>query len=306
MRKLQEYVKKHEGRLKNKPLVTILIEAMQIRGITGKNTEGGIGWKPQTLLRHMTSISGAMTDISFYAQGLADTAIKLSQSIMWKSAIATIAMEAMYAAPEGLDTVTAEEIHLAIGKVPDNMPQIKIALIIMWHTACRIGDVMEMYVEDIRSFNAQTGEITLMIARGKGCKFNKGKHAIHSVIDESQRILFMNHIRKMRGSPTQTHFIDRPAGRALAARCTEVNKALKAACPGRRVSSRSIRRGSLQAMSKGTITGHCVSDEILMSYSGHKSVATLRRYLDWGTQAGALIEAQRMAANELQRARGRA
>lgn len=303
--KLQNYVQQRLAVLKDTPLATILIEHMQIRGLQGKNNEGGTGWKPQTLLRHMTSISGALTDISIYAEGLADTAIKMSQTVSWKSAIATIALEAMYAAPEGLDTVTAEEIHQAIGKVPQNMPQFKIALVIMWHTACRVGDVLDMYVEDVKSFNQRTGDITFMIARGKGCKLNKGKHAIHTVLDESHRQLFADHMMNMRGCNKTTCLIDRPGGRAWSSRATEINKALKAACPGRKVSSRSIRRGSLQAMSKGTITGECVSEATMMSYSGHKSLATLRRYLDWGTQAGALIDAQRAAASELQRAPAR-
>jgi hypothetical protein len=43
---------------------------------------------------------------------------------------------------------------------------------------------------------------------------------------------------------------------------------------------RSIRRGALQH----TATEDETSEEILMMFSGHRRVETLRRYLDWGNK----------------------
>jgi hypothetical protein len=41
---------------------------------------------------------------------------------------------------------------------------------------------------------------------------------------------------------------------------------------------RSIRRGALQHMA----TDGTTTEDVLMMFSGHKRVETLRRYLDWG------------------------
>ena len=49
----------------------------------------------------------------------------------------------------------------------------------------------------------------------------------------------------------------------------------------RSLEQRSLRRGAIQALAKSP----GITDEVLMMFSGHTQVATLRRYLSWGVAA---------------------
>ena len=53
---------------------------------------------------------------------------------------------------------------------------------------------------------------------------------------------------------------------------------------------RSIRRGALQAMAENG-----VSEEMLMRFSGHTQVTTLRRYLNWN-QKNSLVRATQISS----------
>jgi hypothetical protein len=57
---------------------------------------------------------------------------------------------------------------------------------------------------------------------------------------------------------------------------------------------RSLRRGALQTMAdKG------VSEEVMLQFSGHTTVAMLRRYLDWGRKGMDRAKGTRSAATFL-------
>ena len=58
-----------------------------------------------------------------------------------------------------------------------------------------------------------------------------------------------------------------------------LRNALRRADPA--LEQRSLRRGSLQLLA--SVTG--ITDETLLLFSGHSSVKTLRRYLNWGVKA---------------------
>jgi hypothetical protein len=59
---------------------------------------------------------------------------------------------------------------------------------------------------------------------------------------------------------------------------------------------RSLRRGALQTLA----CAPGITDELLMEFSGHTRVATLRRYLNWGKAAPHLQQEMRRAAGGLE------
>jgi hypothetical protein len=75
-------------------------------------------------------------------------------------------------------------------------------------------------------------------------------------------------------------------------RMTEMLRALRVANPS--LNLRAMRRGALQTMALGGTPA-----EVLMSYSGHTNVATLKRYLDWGRLLGTAATAGAEAARPL-------
>ncbi len=110
--------------------------------------------------------------------------------------------------------------------------------------------------------------LSVRFRRGKGARV-RGPYTVHTA-----PLSAPNAARLRR-------WIDQRRSRLFGRETTgpQVRDALRRVHPA--LEQRSLRRGALQtlALSPG------ITDEVLMLYSGHTQVATLRRYLSWGVAA---------------------
>jgi integrase len=171
------------------------------------------------------------------------------------------------------------------------LEQIKVALLLQYLTGARVGDIMQLTTEDITLLR---NLLDVCFAKGKGVLLRGGKYTVHTVVPEQWVVFLTTYLSKLKKGELVVP--ERPALK-LAARTTALNKALKRV--DSRMTSRSIRRGALQAMALGAHNQAPVDMQTLMSYAGHKREETTRRYLDWSRLFGEGAQRERQAAAAL-------
>jgi hypothetical protein len=119
--------------------------------------------------------------------------------------------------------------------------------------------------------------------RGKGVLF-RGPYTVHTLLPAPQAKILRNLLAS-----------ESPSARLFPATTTThqaVLLALRARNPLLEV--RSLRRGALQSLALTT------PEELLLNFSGHTNVRTLRRYLGWGRVVGRVAQETTAAATALQ------
>ena len=143
-------------------------------------------------------------------------------------------------------------------------------LLLWWATAARSGDALQLQSWAIVTLRTSHGMPlrSVKFVEGKGVTL-RGPYTVHTLVPRQHLLdLLMTN---------SEDYIFPPQFRQKIA--DEVLGALKKADP--RIEMRSIRRGSLQALAMAD-----VDEQTLMTFSGHKCLPTLHRYLDWGTMRG--------------------
>jgi integrase len=177
-----------------------------------------------------------------------------------------------------------QEITKAVELAPD-LP-VKVALILTWLCAGRVGDVLKLTRADVTLGPTweTTGELSVLFKIGKGARFSQ-PYLVPTVCPPAWRLALQQFLRPKQ--PATKLF---PGDQARHA--TRVNAALRSANPTYTV--RALRRGALQLMAN-----QGADFPSLMVFSGHKRVDTLLRYLDWGAHAATRSEEARQWARSL-------
>jgi hypothetical protein len=131
--------------------------------------------------------------------------------------------------------------------------------------------------------------MTVIFQDGKGFHF-RGIYTVHTHLPAKWKQEVTEYLRRFTG-PAELLFPaeeDLPLAKRMSAMC----RAIRVANP--KLSLKSLRRGSLQTMAQnGTPI------DTLMTFSGHKEVETLKRYLDWGRLLGTATTQGVLAARPL-------
>jgi integrase len=143
--------------------------------------------------------------------------------------------------------------------------QTQVAMILSWFTAARCGCVLQLHAVDVEL--TDTG-LSVRFRRGKSVRV-RGPYTVHTPRLPEQ---LANKIRS---------WLEERAGRSLfpSTKGVGIKLALRRAHP--ELEQRSLRRGALQTLA----CAPGMTDALLMEFSGHTQVTTLRRYLNWGKVA---------------------
>lgn len=144
----------------------------------------------------------------------------------------------------------------------------KVVLLLMWATAARVGDILQLAHEDLSVDHL--GSVTMTFSRGKAVKI-RGPYTVATTQLPTTNLQLLKRLwDPSRGAAPL--FADMTAAHLLPTfRLVEP-----------RLEAKSIRRGALQQMAR-----HGVPMDVLMTYSGHLKEKTLLRYLRWGREAKA-------------------
>jgi hypothetical protein len=246
------------------------------------------GWKPQTFFRQMCNLEGALSCLPVYSSS--PHRLRLAESVMWTEARNHMKVRAMSNAPQHQSAASPADVRLAIDNEPNAV--IKLAIQLQFATAQRIGDTLNLRKRDVEIVSREangSARIRVTVMEGKGVAMRGTAYTADTVIEGPMLQLLEQRLAAIR----PTDLVIAGPKLPLKARAGMVNRALKRASIG--LTTRSLRRGALQAMATGQLTGTPVPLETLMRIAGHLNAETTRRYLDYG-RLMAVERAQEIAA----------
>uniref|UniRef100_A0A7S1MDI9 Tyr recombinase domain-containing protein n=1 Tax=Neobodo designis TaxID=312471 RepID=A0A7S1MDI9_NEODS len=253
----------------SQPLLPWLIHWLKGRGRRKK-------WKWSTQSAEMGSIQAAFRYLPTYVPGAPTWLLK--DDVAWQLACRTCRNRARAEKTDQALPATVDQVHKACKFAIDVLrrPDIAALLGLTWITYGRASALAQAKREDIVLSKDPDGEtvaaITMM--RGKSNKLGQDPHTVtnplgcfapfvveylENITEPDQWIVF---------APTRTE-----RKKLLGA----MNDALRNANGIQELETRSLRRGSLQLMAKAGAT-----IEVLLVCSGHSSVRSLKRYLNFG------------------------
>lgn len=263
------------------PLTMVLVRVLNLTAAVRK-------WKPQTTFRTACSMQGAFNALNLYSNQ--KFAIELGEDPMWRYAMAIWRLKSQQNQPHGQTVVTADSIAEAVLATEPTDLRTKAALILQWFLAARAGDVLKLRKEDVKIENANI----MATFRHAKTVAKRGSYTVKSAINDN---LLLNTLKEyLELIPNEKDAMIFPPtgllGLSIPRQEERMRQALKFKDPA--LTTRSIRRGALQAMS---LQG--VDADTLMQFSGHKSKDTLLRYLDHGRLFAKEKENAQQAAQHL-------
>jgi integrase len=215
-------------------------------------------WQSSTLTTRIATVQGALANMSLYRSM---PAVFLKSDVEWRNALRGAGTLMRSAVPNQARIATLQDIQKAIEM--EERTDIKVALEIAWITAGRGGDVLKLRKRDVLS---EEGGTRVRFVVGKTASAEPYTVATAPMSERASKF-----IAKEEKDSTGWLF---PGING-----TDIMRALRKVCP--LLEQRSIRRGALQFLA-----GQGMSDQELLAYSQHKSITTLRRYLDFGWLSG--------------------
>lgn len=222
-------------------------------------------WKPSTMLKYMATAQAACRLLPLYVEA---PRYLLTLSDSWKSAMRTVAQDAIEYMPKQDKPATSADIDL-IRATPTNAkfaPQLFLVLMLMWATAARPGCVLKLRVSDL---HLQGTKLLARFVRGKGARARRSPYTVPTTLPPEWARILREHMQHRRDwlFPREIKIENfrpllKPHGLTL----------------------RSLRRGSLQQMA-----ANGVSIQDLMVFSGHTQEKTLMRYLNFGAKYTSMI-----------------
>ena len=233
------------------------------------------GWTWSTTSTHMGSIAGAFKDIAMYVPRI-QYRIHLKDSPAWTQAARHAQLRSVARPPEQAKPITRDQVIRVCESAP---PPIACLVALAWITTARPGCVSQLKFQDI----VRTSEgLAITFRRGKAVLLRKKPYTVTTVPGAFEKYLTLD------GPPNHFlfHFPD-PAGRKRF--LDEMTATLRQTDP--ELESKSIRRGALQHMARRGVPA-----DVLMTFSGHGSVAMLKVYLGHGVLLEDEAKRQRAAA----------
>lgn len=218
-------------------------------------------WKGSTLATTLATAQGALANLPVYREEVQPVLLKLCPE--WRLGMRGAGIMSKGTLPEQALVATQAIILEAIRLEP--LAGVKAALEMGWVTAGRGGDVVKLRTKDI-----------LLLDKGTRVRFVIGKTAtsqpytVSTAALSSQGQLYVEARRKEGGE--KGWLFPGVTGEQIKKSLRRVDE---------RLEQRSMRRGALQFLAS---TG--MSDIQLMEYSQHRSIHTLRRYLEFGWLSG--------------------
>lgn len=220
-------------------------------------------WRWATTLRNAASLQGALANLPLYTTAVCGVALRLDP--VWANFMGSLRRRSNQQPPREplpLKTTVLQELLLHLP------PTAAAMLSLTWATCARLGDVTSLRAEDVclSDMAGPTCAIAVRFLRGKSVLF-RGPYTVHPTVPLRTAVWLRDRRALLR--PHQPLF------------SISESMLISTAMKSRGLEVRSIRRGALQCLSQ---TG--CSEELLMQFSGHTQVRTLRRYLNWGQAPG--------------------
>jgi hypothetical protein len=221
-------------------------------------------WSWSTVGRVASGLVGAFASLPLY--GVNAPSVGLKRLPHFKALM--LAADRLSAAAGPREPVAAipEDVRVALQHLTSD--KAKVALILCWYTSARPCDIL--HLKDTSVVFPEGNQVRVQITRGKVVN-SVGAYHIHTQIAADDHFaLVRRYVESHKG-----FLFPLRSGYQRQALLTELRLALRKSRPT--LELRSLRRGSLQLLAKGG-----ASEEELLTFSRHTTVAALRRYLGFG------------------------
>ena len=250
----------------NGPLPTAIIVALMRERSARK-------WQWSTTLKYLASLQGAFALLPLYAHTA--IVVQLKTSPEWRQALRAATKQAREEIGYEPKSLTCAMMESAVRHATGL--ELRSLLGLAWATCGRVGCCLQLKKEDVHL--GAEGAVAITFRRGKGVLF-RGPYTVHSRVPD----FLVPAVFSLLQQRESFLFKQQDLGKQLLHALRFVDPQLE---------QRSIRRGAAQALAR---TG--LSEEMLMHFTGHTKVATLRRYLGWGRESHATARAAIPAAQE--------
>ena len=241
--------------LHHAPIATAVAEALMRR-------RKERGWRWTTTIKQLACAQGALASLPLYR----DTTygLLLKKYPTWVHSLRAAARNARKELPRQPKAATWLQVKMVLDSEP-SLP-VFVAILLAWSTSARTGCILQLMKSDITWHDSC---LSVCFRRGKGALLRGTAYTVHT---GPIPMSYASRLRSWMEARRTWLFPKEVKGHLL-------RNALRRADPA--LEQRSLRRGSLQLLA--SVTG--ITDETLLLFSGHSSVKTLRRYLNWGVKA---------------------
>ena len=239
-------------------------------------TKAGAGrWRWSTINTNVVALQSAMNNVQIYVPHVTG-GWKLTSDTAWRLLARTARTKAAADVPQQALPATVEQVLKACAMAP---PDVAFLLAVTWVTFGRSGALVQLRRQDIVLAPSQDGDVnfTITIMRGKSNRMGQDPHTVQGRLgDFSQFVVpVVERITDPKAfiipAPSTSHRDNLRAAMKSALRCANNEP---------RLENRSLRRGSLQTMARAG-----ASIKMLIACSGHSTVKSLKRYLNFGRVA---------------------
>lgn len=220
-------------------------------------------WRWSTTLKYMACAQGALSSLPLYRH--TPHPILLKQSVVWMQAMRACGRQARQELPKQPTPATWTQVQRVLRREA-SLP-VFAAVLLAWLSAARVGCVLQLAASDLEIH--PDGTTSIRFRRGKSVLARGTAYTVHTPPIPAE---FLPRLRRWLDQRKSTLFPSSVKGQHIKESLRTEDKALE---------QRSLRRGALQSLAAQPD----MTDEVLMLFSGHASVNTLRRYLSWGTRA---------------------
>ena len=220
-------------------------------------------WTWSTMLKNTASTGSALRLLPIYKTTC--HSLILTHDVVWTQGLEHIRKYVRTEMPRTPVAMTQELFNMTLTVEPTLKN--KVALLLMWATAGRVGDILQLAHEDIKL--EPEGSLTITYSRGKAVLL-RGPYTVSTAILEPT---FIQLFKQLWDPSRKSEPLFDLAAPAMLTTFRRVDKRLEA---------KSVRRGALQHLALNGIPM-----ETLMQFSGHYREKTLLRYLGWGRTAKA-------------------
>lgn len=215
------------------------------------------GWKGTTLATKWATLQGCLVNLPLYRQGVPP--VLLRNSPEWGMGLKGAGNAGKASIPSQPMPLTLQLLKEAIALEP--IKAVRVALELAWISAARGGDILKLRTRDVE----ETGE-------GTRIKFVIGKTATSQPYTVATTVLSPEAKEYLKEKRETEWLFPGLSGEAI-------KRAVRRVDP--RLEQRSVRRGAIQ-----TLAATGMEDSEILHYSQHRSLDTLRRYLDFGWLSG--------------------
>lgn len=219
------------------------------------------GWRWSTTLKNFAATQGAAHLLPLYHQNTHP--INLAQCVMWTSAVASAGQRAREELPNQPLAITPEQTTRVLDRC-NNIVTFS-AILLSWHSAARPCDILKLARADVSINENKT--LSIRFRRGKGVRC-RGPYTVHTGTVPQRHL---DRLSRWLNERRSWLFPKEYKG-------ATIKETLRTLTGIKELEQRSLRRGSLQCLSRAP----GMTDEVLMLFSGHLRLSTLKRYLDWG------------------------